>query len=267
MVRQSAAFYVAPSPKKKGKGSKRALLELESDDLDASRATEEFGRPDFSDELWVDNFFRNNLDFDAPTKCRLLENWQASIKRGLKDSVLEQYEYFVDASSEMTKMGREVAALKAMVETQNECIKEMKEIDFTAGFGSMLAVYDSDDEGIEPPHLRAGALRGRRGQASRLRGDDQSDASSMSSEGGGIESKETFDPFGIEKYIEIPPELEDICEEISAFIKESRYTDATDLVLKAKRDVDEIFALVSVPTVYFLFASSCRFLTWLLCPS
>jgi len=248
MVRQSAAFYKAPSPTKKGKSKRNSLLELESDDLDANRATEEFGRPDFSDEMWVDKFFRDNLDFDAPTKCRLLENWQASIKRGLKDSVLEQYEYFVDASSEMTKMGREVAALKAMVETQNECIKEMKEIDFTAGFGSMLAVYDSDDEGMEPPHLRAGALRGRRGQASRLNDDAQSDASSMSSgdEGGAIETKETFDPFGIEKHIEIPSELEDICEEISAFIKESRYTDATDLLLKAKRDVDEIFALVSL---------------------
>ena len=135
MIRQSAAFYEAPSPTKNGKkASKRALLELESDDLDANRATEEFGRADFSDEVWVDNFFRNNLDFDAPTKCRLLENWQASIKRGLKDSVLEQYEYFVDASSEMTNMGREVAALKSMVETQNECIKEMKEIDFTRRF-------------------------------------------------------------------------------------------------------------------------------------
>lgn len=244
MVRQSAAFYMAPSPTKKGKSKRGALLELESDDLDATRATEEFGRPDFSDEIWVDDFFRNNLDFDAPTKCRLLENWQASIKRGLKDSVLEQYEYFVDASSEMTKMGREVAALKSMVETQNECIKEMKEIDFTAGFGSMLAVYDSDDEGIEPPHLQAGALRARRGQASRL-DDAQSDASSMSSgDDRGIESKETFDPFGIENYIEIPPELDDICEEISAFIKESRYTDATDLLLKAKQDVDELFALV-----------------------
>jgi hypothetical protein len=246
MVRQSAAFYVAPSPAKNGKkASKRALLELESDDLDANRATEEFGRPDFSDEEWVDNFFRNNLDFDAPTKCRLLENWQASIKRGLKDSVLEQYEYFVDASTEMTNMGREVAALKSMVETQNECIKEMKEIDFNEGFGGMLAMYDSDDEGMEPPHLRAGALRARRGQKSRLQDDAQSDASSISTADGqnGIASKETFDPFEIQKYIEISPELEDISEEISAFIKESRYTDATDLLLKAKSEVDEIFAL------------------------
>lgn len=61
---------------------------------------------------------------------------------------------------------------------------------------------------------------------------------------GDIEAKETFDPFELQNYIEIPPELEDICEEISAFIKESRYTDATDLLLKAKRDVDEIFTLV-----------------------
>jgi hypothetical protein len=252
LVRQSAAFY--QMPKKGGKGNKSArLLELESDDLDAQRATDEFGRPDFSEEEWVDNFFRNNLEYDAPTKCRLLENWQAGIKRGLKDSVLEQYEYFVDAAAEMAKMGREGAALKTMVETQNECIKEMKEIDFLAGFGDVLGgvAYDSDEEGMEPPHLRAGARRRR--TATHVQDDDQSDASSLSSSGRGMEKnstnrkeQEAFDPFGIENFIELPAWLEDTGEEISAFIKESRYTDATDLLLKAKAEVDELLALVRI---------------------
>jgi hypothetical protein len=175
---------------------------------------------------------------------------QTGIKRGLKDSVLEQYEYFVDAASEMTKMGREVAALKTMVETQNECIKEMKEIDFMAGFNDELGVdeYDSDEDGFEAPHLRAGGRRGRRRTG--MQGDDQSDASSISSDGrdkkGSVNKKqdEEFDPFGIEQYIELPAWLEDACEEVSAFIKESRYTDATDLLLKAKAEADEVMALV-----------------------
>jgi hypothetical protein len=253
LVRQSAAFY--QTPKKGDKGNRSTgLLELEgADDLDAQRATDEFGRSDFSEEEWVDSFFRNNRDYDAPTKCRLLENWQAGIKRGLKDSVLEQYEYFVDAAAEMAKMGREVAALKTMVETQNECIKEMKEIDFLAGFGDVVGgvAYDSDEEGMEPPHLQAGARRRR--TAAHVQDDDQSDASSLSSSGRGVEKnstnrkeQEAFDPFGIENFIELPAWLEDIGEEISAFIKESRYTDATDLLLKAKAEADELLAMVRI---------------------
>ena len=247
MVRQSAAFMVKPADKNAKRGQP---LEMESDDLDASRATEEFGVLDFSAEDWVDQFFVSNNDFDAPTKCRKMEQWQASIKRGLKGAVLEQYEYFVDASSEMTKMGREVAALKTMVETQNECIKEMKEIDFSRGFGDVMGddVYDSDDDGLEPPHLRAGGRRGRRRLAPQ--DDDQSDESSLSSGGEGSArnlgkaGKTPFAPFDSERLIEIPAWLDDICEEISAFIKESRYTDATDLILKAKAEVSEILAMV-----------------------
>jgi hypothetical protein len=259
LIRQSAAFY--QMPKKGGKGSTR-LLELEgADDLDAQRATDEFGRSDFSEKEWVDNFFRNNRDYDAPTKCRLLENWQAGIKRGLKDSVLEQYEYFVDAAAEMAKMGREVAALKTMVETQNECIKEMKEIDFLAGFGDVAGgvAYDSDEEGMEPPHLQAGTRRRR--TAAHVQDDDQSDASSLSSSGRGVEKnsmnhkeQEAFDPFDIENFILLPAWLEDIGEEISAFIKESRYTDATDLLLKAKGEVDELLAMVRICSHRLLFS-------------
>lgn len=257
--RQSAAFY--QMPKKDGKGNKSArLLELESDDLDAQRATNEFGRPDFSEEEWVDNFFRNNLDYDAPTKCRLLENWQAGIKRGLKDSVLEQYEYFVEAASEMNKMGREVAALKTMVETQNECIKEMKEIDFSIGDALGEEVYDSDEEGMNPPPPRDGR-RGRRRTATHIQDDDQSDASSLSSSHRGEKNStnrvdhEGFDPFGIENYVTLPAWLEDICEEISAFIKESRYTDAADLLLKAKAETDDLLAMVRMCSLLLLSCS------------
>ena len=48
--------------------------------------------------------------------------------------------------------------------------------------------------------------------------------------------------------IEIPSWISDVCEEISAFIKESRYTDATELILKAKTEVSGILAAHEQPT-------------------
>jgi hypothetical protein len=47
-------------------------------------------------------------------------------------------------------------------------------------------------------------------------------------------------PIEPESTIEIPSWLADATEEISAFIKECRYTDATQLTLKAKAEVSEI---------------------------
>jgi hypothetical protein len=60
------------------------------DDLNGQHATDKFGDSNFLDKERVDNFFHTNHDFDAPTECSLSENWQARIKRALKNSVLEQ---------------------------------------------------------------------------------------------------------------------------------------------------------------------------------
>ncbi len=49
-------------------------------------------------------------------------------------------------------------------------------------------------------------------------------------------------------HIEIPSWITDVCEEISAFIKESRYTDATELILKAKAEVSGILSAHEQPT-------------------
>ena len=230
--------------------------DMEEDTEDIEVATQEFGVVEFSDDEWISEFFCTNNDFEAGAKIDLLEQWQASIKRGLRGAVLEQYEYFVLASGEMTTMGKEVTALKTLVETQNEVIKEMKEIDFTAAFqeGEVDSLdTDDDDELLDPPHLRAGGRKARRRRVAQPQ-DDQSDASSLSSddEDGLVVSVRrrnrglASDDDNNDVQIEIPSWLDDASEEISAFIKECRYTDATDLLFKARNEIDDVVALVSV---------------------
>lgn len=244
---------------------RRAAAEDDADPEDAEArdvelAKREFGVVDFGDEPWLNNFFMTNNDFEAGNKIDQLEQWQSSIKRGLRGAVLEQYEYFVEASGEMTTMGKEVGALKTMVETQNFLIKEMKEIDFTAAFaeGDDDDPLDSDDEdAMDPPNTRAGGRRARRRRRQVQNSDDQSDDSSISSdeEAGTLRKLKTKLKSGMsvestdriaDGQIEIPSWLDDVGEEISAFIKECRYTDATDLLFKARDEVNEILGQVGL---------------------
>mmetsp|Transcript_21809 Transcript_21809/g.33138 ORF Transcript_21809/g.33138 Transcript_21809/m.33138 type:complete len:793 (+) Transcript_21809:49-2427(+) len=242
------------------RAQKRRTAEEDDEPEDAEtlfieQAKKEFGVIDFHDDNWLNNFFMNNSDFDAGNKIDQLEQWQSSIKRGLRGAVLEQYEYFVEASGEMTTMGKEVAALKSMVETQNELIKEMKDIDFTATFtdGDEMDLLDSDDEEIEPTNNRDGGRRRRR----QLQQVDEDDSSLSSDEEAApvrklkqkLRSGMSVDSTNQENgNIEIPPWLDDVSEEISAFIKECRYTDATDLLFKAKNESNDILGLHDRPT-------------------
>jgi hypothetical protein len=260
----AAAAAAAVNPDEKSKksiktrtSSKRSSSNKDAMDGDGEgdvvqQALQEFGKNNFSEKAWIDNYFETHNDFDAPARCRTMEQWQLAIKKGLKNAVLEQYAYFVEASLEMTTMGREVIALKTLVETQVETIKEMKEIDFSSAVFDTMDDDGSGDEIFEPSRIRKG--RRRRNSGSQL--DDQSDVSSVSSFGGGPEghngdgtpvSKPKFrDPVSNEGAIEIPSWFEeDVSEEISAYVKECRYTDATDLWAKAKQEVTEIMALVS----------------------
>jgi hypothetical protein len=214
----------------------------------------EFGKNNFVEKTWIDTYFETHSEKDAAARCRQLEKWQESIKRGLKSAVLEQYEYFVEASGEMTKMGREVVDLKTLVETQVETVKEMKEIDFSS------AILDPSDE----PDDDGGDLFGgdrrkgiRRKKSNRQFGDDESDVSSVSSDGGsarneartaGTLSATLKTPIVEKVTIEIPSHLNDVDEEILAYMKESRYTDATDLCAKTKQEVSEIMQQHEKPT-------------------
>jgi hypothetical protein len=220
----------------------------DEEDAMVQDALHEFGKNNFSEKAWLDNYFEVNSEMDAANRCRLMEKQQEAIKRGLKGAVLEQYEYFVEASGEMTKMGREVVDLKTLVETQVETIKEMKEIDFSSAV--MDPIEENGSENGDFFHDRRKPSRRKKGQY----GDDDSDVSSVSSEGDGSLRNEknvglTTTPTSKETVtekitIEIPTHLDDVCEEILAYLKESRYSDATDLWEKSKQEVNEIMQQV-----------------------
>jgi hypothetical protein len=225
---------------------------FEGDDLEVDNAVREFGSMNFNEKKWIDDYFGMHNDFDAPTKGRQLEQWQASIKRSLKGAVLEQYEYFVEASGEMKTMGMEVNSLKTLVETQVETIKEMKEIDFMGALfnadqiADEMEAIDSDEEDgvIEPANV--GPKRPRRPHQADDANSIVSSVSSMgedSAQGRDVRRKpgRTDAP----PSIEIPSWLEDAGEEISAFVKECRYTDATDLLFKARHEINDILNQVS----------------------
>jgi hypothetical protein len=89
----------------------------------------------FQEKYWINNFFQKHDEEEGKELCEKLERWQISIKKGLRGAVLEQYEYFVEASKEMTQMGREVASLKELVQKQVEMFESMKRINFNLDMG------------------------------------------------------------------------------------------------------------------------------------
>ena len=217
-------------------------------DESLAQAVVEFGITGFSEQEWMDNFFQVHNDFDAPTKLRQMEEWQTLMKKNLKGAVLEQYEYFVQASGQMTTMGREVASLKTLIETQVETIKEMKEIDFssamkTDGKDEIMGRDDSE----KPDAINFSSKKGG------LFPDDKSAFSDLSGE---IMPKATEDD-DIEDDpnappIDIPEWLLEAPEEITAFVRECRYNDSIDLLLKSKSELTELFDKHERPTAYRL---------------
>jgi hypothetical protein len=215
-----------------------------SNDALVQEALVAFGKSGFNENAYTDRYFEKHTELDADDDCRRMEKWQQAIKKGLKTAVLEQYEYFVEASGEMTKMGKEVGDLKNMVETQVETIKEMKEIDF----GLDPITDDEEDNASDADDMFKDE---RKGKNRRDISDDHSDASSVSFRGGepmekfedGLKFREADSKEGV---IDIPSFLEDSTEEIVAYVKESRYTDATDLWAKAKQEVTAIIQLVRI---------------------
>ena len=235
-------------------------------ELDA--AIESFGIHGFKEEKWVQDYLVNNSVNQLPGQCDQLEKWIDVIKNGLRGAVLEQYEYFVEASREMSTMGREVAWIRTLVERQQETLMTMRNIDFGAGFEEAdNGAGDDDEYGFEDDDLLDGTGA-----------DDLSDASSNSSDSSDDESNplaNTRTPMRTNRmarlsrreslkkktdatlapmdesdipavsqssHVEIAPWITDVIEEASAFIKESRYSDATDLILKAKTEVASILA-------------------------
>ena len=241
------------------------------EDAVVQEALQEFGKNNFSEKTWIDNYFETHTEHDATLRCRQMEQWQDSIKKGLKNAVLEQYEYFVEASGEMTKMGREVVDLKTLVETQLETVKEMKEIDFSTAIRDP-ADDNASDGGEDLFNDKRGRKGGRRQSLDKF-GDDGSDLSSVSSYGdddvggkGGRgvsgDGPQFRDEQSKEGVIEIPSFFDDATEEIMAFVKESRYSDATELWAKAKKEVTDVMQQVRLSQCLFFFSfaySRCLF--------
>lgn len=222
-----------------------------SNDEGLAVAVVEFGAIEFSEQAWMDNFFQVHNDFDAPTKCREMEEWQALMKRSLKGAVLEQYEYFVQASGQMTTMGREISSLKTLVETQVETLREMKEIDFAS---AMKEESDGRDELMgRDDDEKPDAVKYNSGTRSKISGDERSAFSELSGDGGTNQvDADDFDDDPLAPPIDVPEWLLETTEEISAFVRECRYNDSIDLLLKAKAEVTELFDKHERPTAYRL---------------
>lgn len=256
-------------------------------------ALNRFGIEHFDEKGWVYKFYEQNNEFDAPKQCRKLEEYQMAVKQGLRGAVLEQYEYFVEASREMTIMGKEVNALRKLVEGQVRMIDQLKGIEFVDLFryGQDGGNYpDSDDSSEEDNNYRSlrnvmsrededheeeeeddegaslssdesstesddrwGSRNGsHRDNASQQRRASQSSARSAfggtigsAAEGNGAEPNDQPSLDDMNNAFEIPSWLDGVTEDISAFIKECRYSKATDLILKAKTELADISSQVN----------------------
>lgn len=207
---------------------------------DIDEALQQFGSKTlFEEGGWVNEYFQSHDQFEGTELCLKLESWQTSIKKGLRGAVLEQYEYFVEASREMTIMGREVASLKDMGNKQVETFESMKRVNFDLDFGggSTPAGIDGTDNTTEDETTRYSSDEDEHNTKSssfeRRRGEASASLSGARSKRGGSRK-------AVNAAIEIPEWLEDVVDEIEAFVKECRYTDATALLLKAKTEVTEI---------------------------
>lgn len=244
-------------------------------DLDA--AIDQFGTHGFQEEKWLHEYLRKNSARELPGECDKLEKWMDVIKNGLRGAVLEQYEYFVEASREMSTMGREVAWIRTLVERQQEVLMSMKNIDFGTGLEEIDEAVGDDEYGYLSDEEKAFQDAG---------GDDSSVGSSSSEESSSkgnsrVPIRGSRRPSRVEQlrktpgaagiapiaegeptipsnstYVEIPAYISDVTEEASAFIKESRYSDATALILKGKNEIADILEgheqhgspVVNVPT-------------------
>jgi hypothetical protein len=236
--------------KKRDKKTTDQILKV-ADDSDLGSAVLEFGAANFDEKDWMDTYFQRHLDFDAVNQCKQMEHWQADMKKSLKGAVLEQYEYFVQASGEMTTMGREVASLKSYIETQVSTIKEMKDIDFSGDLHDKKKSSDADLGVLDPPRL----LRPR--QHKHALSDDfarnfeemsLSDSPINDTDTPAVDEEEEEDA----PIIDIPEWLFDATAEMSALVRECRYNAAVDLYVKAKADIAETIDKHERPTAFRL---------------
>lgn len=245
---------------RESKSMEKKIMEI-SDDADLAAAVVEFGAAEFDEKEWMSNYWETHHDYDAAATCDQMEKWLLDMKKSLKGAVLEQYDYFVQASGEMTTMGREVASLKTRIETQIELLKEMKEIDFQGALqedesSEKDEIMGRDDD--ESEVANGSAVTGNTG--AQKSGDEpffSDDLGEIMNKHRGIKTtqngtatedanEETAPP------IEVPDWIEDVDEEIAAIVRECRYNAAIELYLKAVNEIADLLDKHERPTAYRL---------------
>jgi len=222
---------------------------------DLEVALHQFAENNFSDDGWVQDYFERRNQSDVVSMCNTLEKWQSTIKKGLRGAVLEQYEYFVDASRELTGMGQEVVRIHNLAKIHTNTVEAMMNMDFGSMFeGGPLSIRDrrfslenneedylSDEfDNITSPQKPSKFLKNIKGGVRSM-----SATSSIVYEDFQSQVQHLF------------PHLMDATEEISALIRESRFTDATETIMKAKTELSEAMNQVCSD---FEFTYTCRLL-------
>lgn len=252
---------VKPEERPKGRIKNRETKSAEnksaeiSEDADFQAAVTEFGAAEFDEKEWMSNYWKTHHDYDAAATCEQMEKWLLDMKKSLKGAVLEQYEYFVQASGEMTTMGREVTALKTRIETQMGLLTEMKEIDFLGALQedenpeNDVVIGRDDDESVA---VNGSVAANSSGEHEPFFNDDLGEIMNkhrgikVAQNGTAVKSEETAPP------IEVPDWLEDVEEEIAAIVRECRYNAAIDLYLKAVNEIADVLDKHERPTAYRL---------------
>lgn len=234
---------------REAKSMEKKIMDV-ADDADLAAAVVEFGAAEFDEKEWMNSYFVEHQAFEASATCEQMEQWLLNMKKSLKGAVLEQYEYFVQASGEMTTMGKEVTSLKTRIETQVELLKEMKEIDF-------LGALQEDDNSVRDE------IMGREEDESENAGQMNDDFDFGDELGEMMKKHRGYDASAqngnqnkeVEEAappIAVPDWLEDVDEEIAATVKECRYNAAIDLYLKATNEIADLLDKHERPTAYRL---------------
>jgi hypothetical protein len=264
-----------------GRTMEQKILQV-SEDKELASAVLEFGASNFQDTTWIETFFQTHDASEADDYCQAMEQWHADMKKSLKGAVLEQYEYFVQASGEMTTMGREVANLKTHIETQLEILKEMKEIEFLPEIGTNnnnnnqdeimgrtsqehedMFLYNNHEHNNNKNNNDAiinDSIFGedigdflRNKQTSQHYHQSNGAGGTTSTTAGLTASVNTDESSSTAPPIPIPDWLRnDIQDEIPAAIRECRYHAAIELHAKAETEIAELLDKHERPTAYRL---------------
>jgi hypothetical protein len=139
-------------------------------------------------------------------------------------------------------MGKEVAQLKAWIETQVDAFKEMKDIDFVSALKDIGKEESTKNElGMDGLYV---SVEGKF---------DERSTSETSSITGSRRNKEAAEGDDEDApVIDVPDWLNDVDEEITALIRECRYNDAIEMYIKAKNEVTDLLDKHERPTAYRL---------------